>query len=193
MTDSNQETEQEQTTVLVVDDEQGLADLYSLQLGQSHNTRTAYNGEEALEALDDDVDVILLDRRMPEMSGGEALATLRERGYDQPVAMLTAVDPGEEILELDIDEYYIKPISEEELQAAVDALLARSHYDAEFREYFAAISKKAAMETTMNDQELAASDAYATLQQEVEEAKDGADSALTEMMATDGFAGFREF
>mgnify|MGYP000395096078 CR=1 FL=1 len=193
MSSPSQNPEQQETTVLVVDDEEGLADLYALQLSQHHHTRTAYDGEEALEAVDDDVDVILLDRRMPGMSGGEVLTTLRERGFDQPVAMLTAVDPGEEILEWEIDEYCVKPISEADLQAAVDALLARRHYDEEFREYFAAVSKKAAMEATMNEQELAASNAYTTLNQEVREAKEGADSAFTEMMATEGVSGFRDF
>jgi DNA-binding response OmpR family regulator len=193
MTESNQETEQEPATILVVDDEQGLADLYALYLQEDYTTRTAYDGEEALDIIDDEVDAVLLDRRMPGISGDEVLTTLRERGYDQPVAMLTAVDPGEEIIDLDIDEYFVKPISEERLREATETLLSRRRYDEEFREYFAVISKKAALEESMSDQQLASSDAYARLEQEVAEAKDAADSALTEMMATDAFAGFRNF
>jgi CheY-like chemotaxis protein len=40
--------------------------------------RTAYGGHEALEELSDDVDVILLDRRMPGLSGDEVLEEVRD-------------------------------------------------------------------------------------------------------------------
>lgn len=192
MTGPTNETIQEQPTILVVDDEEGLADLYALYLEEEYTTRIAYDGEEALDLIDDSVDVVLLDRRMPGISGDEVLTTLRERGFDQPVALLTAVDPGEEIIDLDIDEYHVKPVSEERLREAVKALLVRTRYDTEFREYYAAISKKVALEASMNKQELDSSDAFARLEQEVTEAKDAADSTLTEMMATDAVAGFRD-
>ncbi|WP_435075670.1 response regulator [Halorubrum sp. HHNYT27] len=193
MTDPTQESEQEPATILVVDDEQGLADLYALYLEEDYTIRIAYGGQEALRIIDDDVDAVLLDRRMPGISGDEVLATLRERGYDQPVAMLTAVDPGEEIIGLDIDEYFVKPIYEEQLREAAEALLARRRYDEEFREYFAAISKKAALDASMSEKEHVPSDADVILEQEVTEAKDAADSALMEMMAKGAFAGFHNF
>jgi len=68
-----------QATVLVVDDEHHLADLYTDYLADDHEVLTAYGGEEALELLDDpdtDVDVTLLDRRMPDLSGDEVLAAI---------------------------------------------------------------------------------------------------------------------
>jgi DNA-binding response OmpR family regulator len=186
-------TEDRRSTVLVVDDERGLADLYAVYLEEDYETRTAYDGETALEKVDD-VDVILLDRRMPGLSGDEVLTKLREQGYDCPVAMLTAVDPGEDMVELDIDDYFVKPLDQAEVQEAVATLTARAQYDDEFRTYFATISKKVAMEANLSEQELASSDAYQALTEEVQAAKDDADAALTEMMATeqDQFAGFRE-
>lgn len=185
--------ENQRRTVLVVDDERGLADLYAVYLEEDYETRTAYDGETALEKVDD-VDVILLDRRMPGLSGDEVLAKLREQGYDCPVAMLTAVDPGEDMLELDIDDYFVKPLDQAEVQEAVATLTARAQYDDEFRTYFATVSKKVAMEANLSEQELASSDTYQALTEEVQAAKDDADAALTEMMATeqDQFAGFRE-
>ncbi|WP_256403800.1 response regulator [Halorubrum salinum] len=191
MTELSQTPEREPPTILVVEDERGLADLFALYLEDEYTTRVAYGGEEALDLIDGDVDAVLLDRRMPGLSGDETLATLRERGHDQPISMLTAVDPEEDIIGLDIDEYLIKPISEVQLQEAAEALLARRRYDKEFREYFAAISKKAALDASMSEQERASSDAYNTLEEEVTEATDTADSTLTEMMATDAFAGSR--
>ncbi|QIO24200.1 response regulator [Haloarcula sp. JP-L23] len=189
----NDSTEDDQTkTVLIVDDETGLADLYAAYLEDHYETRTAYNGDEALEMMDDEVDILLLDRRMPRQSGGEVMTNLRERGYDQPVAMLTAVDPGNDILDLAIDDYFVKPIDQAELREAVSSLAARIQYDREFREYFAMVSKKATMEANMSDQELASSDAYQTLKESTITAREETDTALTEMMVTDAVAGFRD-
>lgn len=58
--------------VLVVEDEPDLADLYAAWLGDEYRVRTAYGGQEALDELDeadDEVDAILLDRRMPGFPG----------------------------------------------------------------------------------------------------------------------------
>ena len=60
-------------TVLVVDDEEAVADAYTAQLEGEYETRTAYSGKEALETVDDGVDIVLLDRRMPGRSGDEVL------------------------------------------------------------------------------------------------------------------------
>ncbi len=79
--------------VLVVEDEPDLADLYATWLRGEYRVRVAYGGREALEKLDDEVEVVLLDRRMPDLSGDEALKEIRERGFDCRVAMVTAVEP----------------------------------------------------------------------------------------------------
>lgn len=179
-------------SVLIVDDEQGLTDLYSLYLEDGYSTRTAYDGETALDVMDDTVDVVLLDRRMPGLSGDEVLTELRERGFDQPVGMLTAVDPGDDILEMDVDDYFVKPIDEDELRAAVGTLAKRAQYDTEFREYFALVSKKAAMEANLSEQDLAESEAYQYLEQEVQAAKTDADTAFEALRKEDPTAGFRD-
>ena len=127
--------DQGEITVVEVDDERKLADLYALYLEEVYETCTAYDGDEALEAVDEDVDVVLLDRRIPTMPGSQVLAEFRDLGYEQLVVMLTAVDPGDEILELGIDEYFGKPVSEEHRWNAVEALLARTRYDDESRNY----------------------------------------------------------
>jgi len=60
--------------------------------------------------MDDEVDAVLLDRRMPDVHGDEVLARLREEGCDCPVIMTTAVDPGMDILEMDFEDYLCKPV-----------------------------------------------------------------------------------
>ncbi|MFB6156520.1 MAG: response regulator transcription factor [Haloferacaceae archaeon] len=97
-------------TVLVVDDERAVADACSLLLRQEYDVRTAYGGKEALEAVDDDVDVMLLDRRMPDISGDGVLNELRVRGIDRAVIMLTAVEPSLAVADMAFDDYLRKPV-----------------------------------------------------------------------------------
>jgi len=70
-------------------------------------------------------DVIVLDLRLPEMSGVEVLRTLRDRGVNTPVLVLTAQDAVEskvQALRLGADDYVTKPFAFEELLARVEAL-----------------------------------------------------------------------
>lgn len=188
MSDSNSTD----ATILIVDDEQGLADLYGAWLTDKYTVRTAYDGQQALEVISDDVDVVLLDRRMPGLSGDDVLTEFRNRGFEQPVAMLTAVNPEFDVVEMEIDEYFVKPLDADDLRSAAKSLVTRAQYDESIRAYFATVSKKVALETTKSEQELAGSDEYAALEQAVEDAEYRADDALAEMTATDAFARFRD-
>lgn len=70
-------------------------------------------------------DVIVLDLRLPGMNGVEVLRTLRDRGIDTPVLVLTAqdaVDSKVQALRTGADDYVTKPFSFEELLARVEAL-----------------------------------------------------------------------
>lgn len=53
--------------------------------------------------IDEDVDVVLHDCRMPDRSGGQTLERIREQGYDCRVAMVTAVDLDFDIVEMDFE------------------------------------------------------------------------------------------
>jgi DNA-binding response OmpR family regulator len=79
-------------------------------------------------ALANPVDLILLDLMLPKMPGYEVCKTLRARGNNTPIIMLTA--KGQEIdkvlgLELGADDYVTKPFSLRELLARIHALLRR--------------------------------------------------------------------
>ena len=106
-------------TVLAVDDEPDLAELYRVYLDPAYDVRIATGGEEALDAMDETVDVVLLDRRMPDMSGHEVLDAIRGEGYDARVAMLTAVEPDVDIVEMPFDDYKTKPVTKEDLLTLV--------------------------------------------------------------------------
>jgi len=140
----------DEATVLVVDDEEGLADLYAIWLRDRYTVETAYDGESALDALDEDIDAVLLDRQMPGVSGDDVLDTIRERDLDCRVAMVTAVEPELDIVDLGFDDYLRKPVDRETLRETVDRLLRRSTYDDTVQQYFAA-ARKHALLTESND------------------------------------------
>jgi len=176
-------------TVLVVDDEPNVADAYALWLSEDYDVRTATGGEEALAALEDDpdVDVVLLDRRMPELSGDEVLAVIRERGIGCRVAMVTAVDPDFDIADMDVDAYLTKPVGAEELRDVVEQLLRVATYDERTRERFALVERRAALEAEKTPAELEASEEYARLTGRIEELGEAVDEAF-EGMGLDEFA-----
>ena len=138
-------------TVLIVEDQRGLAEAYETVVGMEYETRLATSGHEALEAMDEAVDVVLLDRRMPGMSGDEVLATFTERGFSAMVAMLTAVEPGVDIVEMAFDAYVTKPIDNEELLDLIDTLHQRSEYGERVQQFFSLAGKKSALEDASKD------------------------------------------
>lgn len=167
--------------VLVVEDEPDLADLYAAWLDDEYRVRTAYGGQEALERLDevdDDVAAILLDRRMPGLSGDEVLSAVRERGIDCRVAMVTAVEPDFDILKMGFDDYLVKPVTSDTLKQTVAGLLRRGEYDTEMQELFSLTSKKAMLETEKSATELADNDEYQRLTGRIDELRSQADESL---------------
>ena len=173
--------------VLVVEDEPDLADLYAAWLGDEYRVRTAYGGHEALDELDeadDEVDAILLDRRMPGLSGDEVLTAVRDRGIDCRVAMVTAVEPDFDILEMGFDDYLVKPVTSDTLRETVEGLLRRSEYDTEVQELFSLTSKKAMLESEKSASDLADNKEYQRLTERIEELRDRADESR-DAVATD--------
>lgn len=151
------------TDVLIVEDEAPIAELYAIWLGEEYDVEIAANGTEGLDRLDDDVDVVLLDRRMPGLSGDEVLTRIRERGLACRVAMVTAVDPDFDVLEMPFDDYLVKPVTRDELYDVVEGLLDRKEYTSGVREYFAVASKLAALESAKPRAELDGDDRYLDL------------------------------
>jgi len=139
---------EEEPTVLLVDDEPDLVDVYKLWLSDSCDVLTATDGETAPELVDKSVDIVFLDRRMPGMAGDEVLREIQTRGYDPQVAMRTAVDPATDTVDLPFDDYLTKPIARAELEAVIDILLRRAEYDERSRELFALSSKRATLEAS---------------------------------------------
>nr|WP_276257806.1 response regulator [Haloglomus sp. DT116] len=171
----------EQPTVLVVEDEPPLIEIYARWLEADYEVRTAQNGSEALEQVDDDVDVALLDRLMPGMSGDEVLAEIRERAPGCRVAMVTAVEPDFDIITMGFDDYLTKPVEKELLLETVERLLDRSNYEGLEQELYALVSKRSALQSAKSAQEIAASEEYDELERRIKELQAEIDEAMPDL------------
>jgi DNA-binding response OmpR family regulator len=178
--------------VLIVEDETDLADLYAIYLSDLYEVQTANDGRTALELVGDETDIVLLDRRMPDMTGDEVLAEIRARGIDCRVAMITAVEPDLDIVEMPFDDYLVKPVTREDLHGLVEVLLRRAGYDERAQEFFRLASKKAALESTP-DVSVEDRSEYQELTERMEELREDLDETLSELSDDDFRQAFASF
>ncbi len=117
------------TTVMVVDDEEYIRRLITRILGDAgYSVISAASGKEALEQLaGNEVNLALLDIRMPELNGFQTLALIRKQ-HNFPVIMVTGVGEATSVsdaLSLGADDYVKKPFQAKELVARIEAKLRR--------------------------------------------------------------------
>lgn len=175
-------------SILVVDDERDIRDLFVDFLAEDYDVLTAASGPEALEIINPEVSVVLLDRRMGEVSGDEVLTEIRDRGLDCRVVMVTAVRPDVDILDLPFDDYLVKPVDSRRLHETVSQMLVRNQCDATIQEVIALVSKMATLESKMRVADLHESSEYAALEAQLGEVRAGIDLGQTE----DGYTEFTE-
>jgi DNA-binding response OmpR family regulator len=155
--------------VLIVDDEERVANTYDLRLDGEYETEIALSGEAALQTVDEETDVVLLDRRMPGMTGDKVLEEIRKRGLDCRIVMLTAVDPDFEIADMDIDDYVVKPVDREQLISVVERALTISKYNEQMQELSSLKLKRNVLEVELSGRELAESEKYQRLEADIEQ------------------------
>ena len=125
----------EKQRILIVDDDENIAELISLYLTKEFfETEIAYNGRSALELVKDfKPHLVLLDIMLPDIDGYEVCTEIRKT-MQIPIIMLSA--KGEVFdkvlgLKLGADDYMIKPFDSNELVARVKAVLRRTNYTPE--------------------------------------------------------------
>jgi DNA-binding response OmpR family regulator len=120
--------------ILIAEDERDIRDLITFTLSfAGHQVTAASNGEEAVaKALQIIPDLILMDVRMPRMTGYEACKRMKEETSIKhiPVAFLSAKGQETEVqtgLEAGAVEYILKPFSPDQLTERVKKLLAQAN------------------------------------------------------------------
>lgn len=118
--------------ILMVEDEPKVAAFLKQGLEEEgYQVTWVIEGKHALEyALQEPFDLVLLDVRLPDMSGIEVCRRLRLHRAALPILMLTALDAVEDRvkgLRAGADDYLPKPFAFDELLARIEALLRRTH------------------------------------------------------------------
>ena len=116
--------------ILIAEDEATIANSLKKNFAdEEHNAEIANDGEEALDKIqNNNFDAILLDWRMPKLSGLEVCKKLRSEGFNKPIILLTAltdISNKVEALNTGADDYITKPFSFEEVMARIEAVVRR--------------------------------------------------------------------
>lgn len=137
----------DQSTVLVVDDEQRVAECYKIFVEQQHNAEVAIGGREAVEKLDENYDIVLLDRRMPDLHGSEVIDYINEEDHACRVIIISAIDPDMEILKNEFVKYIKKPVEQDELLQAIQETIVFDESGQSHIEYLKLIEKAHIMQS----------------------------------------------
>jgi len=126
----------------VVDDEYRFAEAHARMLRDEFAVEVAQGGQAGLEAMSPDIDVLVVDRNMPTLSGEELVAAVNDGEFDCATIMITAVEPDVDIVDLGVDNYLTKPVSSDKLLAAVTEAFEWQSYDETLQDYFALSNKR---------------------------------------------------
>ena len=182
----------ERETVLVVDDDPDIVETYAAWLEDDYAVRTAEDGSAAIETIDDTVDVVLLDRRMGEVSGDEVLEHIEASDHDCRVAMVTGVEPDVDVIGMGFDAYLVKPVSRDDLVSTVQHLVDRRDYREDTMRLFSLLSQKSVLESEHPVSELEDQDEYRDLLDEIATLRQRTGQFLDDMTDVDFRAELRD-
>jgi DNA-binding response OmpR family regulator len=124
--------------VLIIDDEEDILELleYTLRKNGYDTIGLLQVNKNSFDILDqEEIDLILMDRNLPQMDGIRFIEDIRSKGFNIPVIYISAKDKDEDILEgfdAYADDYITKPFNNRHLLARIRAVLNRSLKKIEF-------------------------------------------------------------
>src|SRR5947209_16263200 len=176
----------EPTTVLVVDDEDGIRQALTRFLTRlGYDVQAASNAKEALQLLPaHHPHAMLCDIRMPETSGVELLPKVLAQDPDLAVLMLTAIDEPRtaiECLKLGAYDYLIKPVDLEELELSLQHALRQRQLEVDRRELEQGLARAVAVRTRDLEERSAAIEDVALDALAGARDREGAEAALSKL------------
>ena len=153
-------------TVLIIEDDREEVAEYAEWL-EGYAVRTAADGERALDALDADVDVVLLDGELADPTAEELLGRIRARRPDCQIGLLSGVSVGDDVLRLDMDEYVPRPIDRDELRETVARLVDHAAVEGAVETYLSLVARRRRIEARRDDADLADDERYRELTGEI--------------------------
>lgn len=133
--------------ILLVDDSRDSL-IYVSSILTNYNVIEAKSGKEALEIINNnEIDLLIADYNMPEMDGFDLVSSIKEKNYEFPIIIITAMkslDKKKRMLRLGIDNYLYKPFFKEELISIIEraivyhktVLSSKSNLDIKIRDQF---------------------------------------------------------
>ena len=116
------------TNILIIEDDRLLNEGISFALkSEGYDVLSAYNGEQAIKILDNNIDLIIIDINLPDINGIDLCESIRE-DISIPIIFLTARDTEEDIVKgfkVGGDDYITKPFSLPVLKERIKAVLKR--------------------------------------------------------------------
>jgi CheY-like chemotaxis protein len=110
--------------ILLIEDDAKLRDLYERRFDALGNCAVTGRGTGArgLDALDDTVDVIVLDWNLPDADGRQMLEAIERRAPDTPLIVNSGTEYPDDVAALPCDEYLMKPVTREQWEATFDEI-----------------------------------------------------------------------
>lgn len=139
--------------ILLVDDSRDSL-IYVSSILTNYNVIEAKSGKEALEIINNnEIDLLITDYNMPEMDGFDLVSSIKEKNYEFPIIIITAMkslDKKKRMLRLGIDNYLYKPFFKEELISIIEraivyhktVLSSKSNLDIKIRDQFEEFKSK---------------------------------------------------
>ncbi len=115
--------------LLIIEDNRILAENIRTILAKYHVVDVVHNGNDALEYIDEhSYDLLILDLHLPDVFGSDLCSSVRDRGLEMPILIVTADQSPSgvvDLLDAGADDYICKPFRAAEFKARVKALLRR--------------------------------------------------------------------
>lgn len=158
-----------------------IAETYEQALQDEYEVDTATSVEEALDVIDEDHDVVILDRQLSQETDLVIVDELQKQGVDCRIVLVFDEEPTASVLELGCTDYLVTPVDGQELTETVGRVVQIGEYVDRRRELGSKKLTRNVMEVEHSESELADDDTYQELTAEIERLESAVDEIEDEL------------